>query len=762
MTDKEIHDKLGALHLRLLDDEDNYFKMYNLLEEYRERGGNFGQSVNKALKDGLQNYERYLKIDNSLSPRSILVERKEDPDIKDNNAEGNYRIVFVMDDSSRHVVHFGRKQSHLLYILFLLCSRKNGLLTDFFQKDDSREFDVIDVVALLAQLIFPSLRNKAKEARLSALELGPDKSFSDSLQKMKAPLVKYLKETKMSDDLYWYMPFAVNLKKKQLYNMHMPPTKIILPAEFQPVIDALPDAKDYLEKEGVSAYSIDNDLEQDFAHWQQLAKEGDAEGLYQVGIYYATGDIVSHDYHKSMDYFQQAAQKGSLDAIYQIGILHMCGFGVKKDIQQAVNFFILAAEHSHADAAATLGQIYERGSNGIKTNHKKAFKYYMIAAEQDNEEGMWYVIQGYLFGNGTPVDEDKAYEWFKKSQALGYHRIGVLYGIHLMNKGDKDSLDAALPLFMEGCDNDVPIAYFMMYNMVLKGYGKTNDRNREAYDWLIKGAFLGDDYCINTIKKAKPDIYEQYEDEWKEPLSLRDLFIEMIGEMDVYSKESFLQIVDAYSHKWHDRYVAEICKQLNIHKSYCDDGGDHTPRRRITVRKSKGGKLPYEVVLTFANGKQVVISKINPNSLVLYLLTLICSYKSGYTTMMAKSESCKPVLKELVRLVCGNHVQNLDYYVEAFMSYEKDEADKKNEDYYKQYSNKAKTTLKKSVEVNDDAIWFLFDSKRTGKKIIRRSNLDFQNIELPPELMELAISMPDAMDVIQDTEKQEDTRAFQD
>ena len=229
--------------------------MYNLLIDYSECCKNFGQSVNKALREGLQNHERYLKLDNALSPRSIIVEKKEGTD-KASKSEGNYQIVFVLDDDSRHVIHFGRKQSHLLYILFLLCSRKNGLLTDFFQKDESREFDVIDVVALLAQLIFPSLRNKAKEARLSALELGPDKSFSDSLQKMKAPLVKCLKEAEMSDDLYWYMPFAVNLKKKQLYNMHMPSTKIILPAEFQPIIDALPDAKDFLEKHDIYSDNI--------------------------------------------------------------------------------------------------------------------------------------------------------------------------------------------------------------------------------------------------------------------------------------------------------------------------------------------------------------------------------------------------------------------------------------------------------------------------------------------------------------------------
>ena len=285
--------------------------------------------------------------------------------------------------------------------------------------------------------------------------------------------------------------------------------------------------------------------------------------------------------------------------------------------------------------------------------------------------------------------------------------------------------------------------------------------NLSGSRWALAGAFLGDDHCINTIKKTKPDIYELYGDEWEEPLSLRDSFIQLIGEMDVHSKESFLQIVDAYSYKWHDRYVAEICKQLNIHKSYCDDGGDHTPRRRITVRKSKGGKHPYELVLTLANGKEVVINKINLNSLVLYLLTLICSYKSGYTTMMAKSESCRPLLKELARLVCGSHVQDFDDYVEAYMSYEKDEANKKNEDYYKKYSNDAKVALKKSLDVYDDTDCFLFNIHRVGKKILRRSNLDFQYIELPPELMELAINMPDAMDVIQGAEKQEDTSVAQ-
>ena len=165
--------------------------------------------------------------------------------------------------------------------------------------------------------------------------------------------------------------------------------------------------------------------------------------------------------------------------------------------------------------------------------------------------------------------------------------------------------------------------------------------------------------------------------------------------------------------------------------------------------------MPYELVLTLANGEEVVINKINPHGLVLLLLTIICSYKSGYTTAMAKDEACRPVLKELVRLTNNEQINDLDDYVEGFMGYEKDEAMKKNEDYYKQYSNKAKTAVKDAVGLRDSVINFLFENHRiAGRKVVRRMLIDAEDIELPSELFELAQMMPDAMDVLQNADNQ--------
>lgn len=757
MTEKEIKDKVGALHQRLLDDEENYVKLINLLEEYQELSDQYGLMVSAALKDGLKNYEHYLKLESALSPRSIIIEKKGDPAtkrVKKSDAEGYYRIAFIMDDGSRQVVHFGRKQTHALYILFLLCSQKNGLLADFFQKEGAELTPVLQTVTSLIQKIYPHMDKESAETM--AKDLGPDRSFSDTLQKMKAPVMDCLKQAKAYHDEFWYMPYSVNLKKKQLYRMHMPQVNIVYPPEFQSFIDALPDALDILRQEGIDTNGLSKNLEYDFAQWKKAAEEGDADGLYYMGVYYGTGDVVSHDYQKSVDYLEKAAEKGHLDAVFQLGVYHMFGFGVKKDIHRALNFFEQAAKEDHAEAAAWAGQIYEYGTDGIKVNHKKAFDLYMIAARHDNEEAMWYVIQGYLLGQGTKRDYPKAYEWVEKAEKLGYYKITFLYGVFLFNQGEEYYEDA-LDYFIDAANEGMPMAYCMMAKMAIKGYCRTDDDIEEAKEWLLKGAEVGDETCINTLKRAYPDVYEAYKEEWEHPVSLRELLIQLVMGMDHNEQESFLLMTDAYRERWHEGYLREICKQLSIHKPSDDDSGDGGPKRKITIRKSRHGDVAYELVLTLANGEEVVVNRIYPISFVLFLLTIICSYKNGYTTAMAKDETCRPILKELVRLVYDNQIANLDRYVEENMSHEQDEAEKKNEDYYKQYSNKAKISIKEAVGLRDDVNCFLFGIYRMkGRKIIRRTNLDPKDILLPPELMDLANRMPDALDVLQLTEYQQD------
>ena len=669
MTEKEIRDKIGAMHFRLLDDPDNYTGIYFLLIEY-EIWGDYGHDVIHALENGLQNYERYLAIDNALSPRSIIISKKSETPSKV-DAEGCYHVTFVLDDGTILKPDFDRKQSQLLYMLMLLCSQKNGLIADFFLEKDEKGSPALKAAVQLIKLLYPHTSDKA--ALLMAKDLSPNSSFTDSLQNMKRPMVDCLYENDCLDDLYWYMPHAIKQKKKILYRMHMPQVNIKYPPELQPIIDQLPDAVEYMENSGIDFSLPKIDFANDFAFYKRLADEGDVDGLYYMGVYYGTGDVVSQDYKKAVEYFNSAAEKGHVDAIFQLGICYMFGYGVRKDMKKSLNYFEQAANKGHAEAATYAAQCYESGTNGVKIDLKKSFELYKMAAEQDVEEGMWYVIDGYLYGHGTEQNPEKAREWYERARLLGYTKVCVLYGVHLYNQGDDKSLDEALAIFIDGVNDKVPLAYFMMAKMANKGFVRTGDPVAEAVEWLTKGADLGDSSCIDLIKEIKPALYKKNKDDWENITSMYDDFINQVMLME------------------------------------------H----------------------------------------LLYLLAIICSYKSGYTTKMAKDPTCRNILKQLVRLVLDKKNINLDDYIDGYMYYEHDKEKKKNEDYYKQYSNIAKQTIKKEVDNSDEVIYYLFENTPiSGRQNLRHTILDTDSIKLPEELMELARNMPDAIDVLKQSDNQ--------
>ena len=112
-------------------------------------------------------------------------------------------------------------------------------------------------------------------------------------------------------------------------------------------------------------------------------------------------------------------------------------------------------------------------------------------------------------------------------------------------------------------------------------------------------------------------------------------------------------------------------------------------------------------------------------------------------------------MRELIRLVMRGGSDNyLNSLIDQYMWYDSNE---KNRNYYKTYSNMAKTEIKKAIGTLDDEWFYVFDNRPVAKRQnLRVMNLEPQFIELTDKLAELAARMPDAADVLQTTEIQED------
>ena len=96
MTEQELQNKIGAMHLRFLDDQKHYAEFVNLLMDYSESSDNYGQAVTSALRDGLANSEHYLRMESALSPRSIVIEKRKvakGMNISKADVEGCYRVM---------------------------------------------------------------------------------------------------------------------------------------------------------------------------------------------------------------------------------------------------------------------------------------------------------------------------------------------------------------------------------------------------------------------------------------------------------------------------------------------------------------------------------------------------------------------------------------------------------------------------------------------------------------------------------------------
>jgi hypothetical protein len=288
--------------------------------------------------------------------------------------------------------------------------------------------------------------------------------------------------------------------------------------------------------------------------------------------------------------------------------------------------------------------------------------------------------------------------------------------------------------------------------MQIKGEGVEVDTHL-AMCYLRDGAKGGDEPSMNKLIQLFPDEWAQLEPEIKASVNYRELLIELVGALTPEGNQKyFLKLIDAYREKFIDNtYIQEINRQLSIHRPSTDDGSRGDGRRHIIVRKSDSNKVGYEIVLILANGTEVVVNGINTNSLMIYLLAIICSYKSGYTSEMARSEACLPIISQLYKMVVpGRKDSEFRLFVENFLN---PDAGK---NYYKHYSYLVSRDIKNAVGTNDNPDYYLFDKVvLKNRKVVRCMHMDAEDIELPSELIKLAQVMPDAMNVLNLSVKQD-------
>lgn len=159
---------------------------------------------------------------------------------------------------------------------------------------------------------------------------------------------------------------------------------------------------------------------------QKSADGGNLDGMFVLGSFHQTGyKGLIKDINKTLYWYQKAAEGGSCNATSSLASLYMLGFDVPIDFAKAVQWNKKTIENINPDCLHIqsvsmnyIGEIYEKGGNGIEKNLNIAIEWYQKATEAKNYDGILNLARLYEEGKGVAKDKKKAKELIAKAEEI--------------------------------------------------------------------------------------------------------------------------------------------------------------------------------------------------------------------------------------------------------------------------------------------------------------------------------------------------------
>ena len=133
---------------------------------------------------------------------------------------------------------------------------------------------------------------------------------------------------------------------------------------------------------------------------QPLARDGNAEAQWRLGLLHYHGQGVPEDNAEARRWFERAARQGLAQAQFQLGTMYAFGHAAAPADEDpnrlAAQWFFEAARQGHADAQYSLGILFLTGS-GVQQNAEEADKWIRQAAAQGHPDA-----RAYLAGSAPP------------------------------------------------------------------------------------------------------------------------------------------------------------------------------------------------------------------------------------------------------------------------------------------------------------------------------------------------------------------------
>lgn len=154
-------------------------------------------------------------------------------------------------------------------------------------------------------------------------------------------------------------------------------------------------------------------------HWKQSSSLGHSKSSFNLGLCYEMGKGVTKNLVKAMKYYQVAVDQNHRQAMYNLALLYLNPEKSTTNPQFpiAINLLERAAKLGLPQAQTYLGVIY---ADGDETNFSKAIEMFTAAAEQQDNDALYYLGVCFESGLGVNQSESNAAEYFVKAANAGH------------------------------------------------------------------------------------------------------------------------------------------------------------------------------------------------------------------------------------------------------------------------------------------------------------------------------------------------------
>ena len=164
---------------------------------------------------------------------------------------------------------------------------------------------------------------------------------------------------------------------------------------------------------------VEQEPEMAIAFFKIPAELGHMLAQMAVGSYY----YALNDCYEAIKWIGMAAEMGNAEALFNMGIFYLEGMGCDQDMEKCANYLHRAARRRHPEAQFAYADLLSNGW-GVEQDEKRAMKWYLDAAENGHVEAMYRLGEIYEEGRIVPEDLAAAAKWYNAACEKG-HRMAA-------------------------------------------------------------------------------------------------------------------------------------------------------------------------------------------------------------------------------------------------------------------------------------------------------------------------------------------------